>query len=80
MKGTTPMIRTLIAALWLIASASHALVAEIIDRQPVANGGEVVLELVRHLVPHPYYQYSYRTKTGSSGKLVRKSGASEYVF
>lgn len=72
MKETTPMIRTLIAAMWLIASALHALAAEIIDRQPVANGGEVVMELVRHLVPHPYYQYSYRTKTGIDWLFYRE--------
>ena len=65
------MIRTLLAALWMIVAASPAL-AELIDRKPVAGGAEVVLELVKAGGWATHYQYAYRTKAGIDWVFYRE--------
>lgn len=54
----------------LMAAAARAEV-RVIDRQPVAGGAEVVLELVSDDGPATYYQYSYRAPDGTAQAFYR---------
>ncbi len=68
------MIRTLLAALGILVTTSASLAAEVkvIDRKPVANNAEVVLELVTDDGPATYYQYAYRALGGNEWVFYRK--------
>ena len=68
------MKRTLLAALGILASASASWAVElkVIDRKPVGNGAEVVLELVKEDGPATYYQYAYRALGGNEWVFYRK--------
>ena len=76
MNGTTRMTRTLLAVLGMIAAAvSSSCGAPIVTRRGVANGAEVVLELVEggeHTQFLEFWQYSYRTPTGLNWVFYRE--------
>lgn len=75
MNGHALMTRILLAALGLIlatAVASSAGAGEIITRRAVANGAEVVVELVDGGGYQEYWQYSYRTPAGIDWAFYRE--------
>ena len=73
------MMYNLLAALGILASASASFAVElkVIDRKPVANGAEVVLELVTDDGPANYYLYSYRTQAGIDWPFLSDDAAFE---
>ncbi len=75
MTATSSMQRLWLVVLCLLMAAAVPCGAgevEVIDRKPVANGAEVVLELVKDEGPATYYQYSYRPKVGVDWVFYRK--------